>query len=82
MFDWQDVYSEIAFLVDKKRSEDAAKGNQIANILNGYIQRKVKNLAFLNKLKSGKQNFNTRKKPYHDAPEINHKLLCNETFGY
>ena len=42
MFDWQDVYSEIAFLVDKKRSEDAAKGNQIAKILNGYIQRKVK----------------------------------------
>ncbi len=60
MFDWQDVYSEIAFLVDKKRSEDAAKGNKIATVLNGYIQRKVKKLAFVNKLKSGTQNVNTR----------------------
>ena len=44
MFDRQDVYSEIATLVDKKRSEDAAKGNDVAQVLQGFVQRKVKKL--------------------------------------
>jgi len=37
----QDVYSEIAALVERKRAEDAAKGVEIAQVLDGFIRRKV-----------------------------------------
>ena len=37
----QDVYSEIAAIVDRKRAEDASKGLEIAQILDGFVKRKV-----------------------------------------
>ena len=37
----QDVYNEIATVVERKRSEDEAKGHEIAKLLNGKIKRKV-----------------------------------------
>nr|ABC17816.1 mitochondrial RNA polymerase [Tigriopus californicus] len=37
----QDVYGEIASILERKRSEDAQAGNPIAILLNGAIQRKV-----------------------------------------
>ena len=37
----QDVYSEIAALVDQKRSADAAAGLLVAQQLQGFVKRKV-----------------------------------------
>jgi DNA-directed RNA polymerase len=37
----QDVYSLVAKLVEKLRAEDAAKGVKIAQVLDGFIRRKV-----------------------------------------
>jgi len=37
----QDVYSEIAAIVDRKREEDSQAGNEIAKTLEGFIKRKV-----------------------------------------
>ena len=37
----QDVYSEIAAIVDRKRSEDAEAGKEIAMVCEGYVKRKV-----------------------------------------
>ncbi len=37
----QDVYSEIAAIVEKKRAEDAANGVTIAQVLEGFVYRKV-----------------------------------------
>jgi len=37
----QDVYSEIAAIVDRKRNEDSMAGVEIAKALDGFIKRKV-----------------------------------------
>lgn len=37
----QDVYSSVAAMVDESRRKDAANGNVIAQVLEGYIKRKV-----------------------------------------
>jgi len=37
----QDVYSEIAAIVDRKREEDSQKGVEIASTLEGFVKRKV-----------------------------------------
>ena len=37
----QDVYSEIATIVERKRSEDENAENEIAKVVNGFVQRKV-----------------------------------------
>lgn len=37
----QDVYTEVAKIVEKKRVEDAANGNEIAQVLEGFVRRKV-----------------------------------------
>ncbi|XP_058805084.1 DNA-directed RNA polymerase, mitochondrial isoform X3 [Phymastichus coffea] len=37
----QDVYSSVAAMVDDMRRKDAAEGNQVAKILDGFIRRKV-----------------------------------------
>ena len=37
----QDVYSEIATIVERKRSEDESAENEIAKVVNGFVQRKV-----------------------------------------
>ncbi|XP_059474955.1 DNA-directed RNA polymerase, mitochondrial [Neocloeon triangulifer] len=37
----QDVYSCVVALVEQERAEDAAKGVQIAQVLNGFVERKV-----------------------------------------
>lgn len=37
----QDVYSEIATAVERKRMEDAEKGVKIAEVLKGFVERKV-----------------------------------------
>jgi len=37
----QDVYSEIAAIVERKREGDASQGSEIAEILEGYVLRKV-----------------------------------------
>ncbi|XP_031781389.1 DNA-directed RNA polymerase, mitochondrial isoform X2 [Nasonia vitripennis] len=37
----QDVYSSVATMVDERRREDASNGNLIANVLEGFIKRKV-----------------------------------------
>lgn len=37
----QDVYSAVAALVDEMRARDAAKGEEVARVLEGYVRRKV-----------------------------------------
>jgi len=37
----QDVYSEIAAIVDRKRQEDSRDGLEIATVLDGFVKRKV-----------------------------------------
>lgn len=37
----QDVYSEIATIVDRKREEDSQAGLEIATVLEGFVKRKV-----------------------------------------
>ncbi|XP_057342179.1 DNA-directed RNA polymerase, mitochondrial [Microplitis mediator] len=37
----QDVYSSVATMVDSIRSRDAANGNQIAKVLEGFVKRKI-----------------------------------------
>ena len=37
----QDVYSEIAAIVDRKRAEDAEAGKEIAMVCEGHVKRKV-----------------------------------------
>ncbi|XP_068207915.1 LOW QUALITY PROTEIN: DNA-directed RNA polymerase, mitochondrial [Palaemon carinicauda] len=37
----QDVYSAVAELVEKERLKDAAEGNELAQMLDGYVKRKV-----------------------------------------
>merc|ERR1719233_2184015 len=37
----QDVYFEIAAIIERKREEDACEGSEIAKILDGYVMRKV-----------------------------------------
>ncbi|XP_023314226.1 DNA-directed RNA polymerase, mitochondrial [Trichogramma pretiosum] len=37
----QDVYNSVATMVDEKRREDAANGNQIAKVLEGFVSRKT-----------------------------------------
>ncbi|XP_013393549.1 DNA-directed RNA polymerase, mitochondrial [Lingula anatina] len=36
-----DVYSDVTELVEKEREADAAKGNEIAKVLEGFVSRKV-----------------------------------------
>lgn len=38
---FQDVYSDVALLVEAEREKDAAKGNQVAKVLEGHVKRKV-----------------------------------------
>ncbi|XP_050737919.1 DNA-directed RNA polymerase, mitochondrial-like isoform X2 [Eriocheir sinensis] len=37
----QDVYSDVAVLVEAEREKDAAKGNKVAKVLEGHVKRKV-----------------------------------------
>ncbi|KAK3583385.1 hypothetical protein CHS0354_040349 [Potamilus streckersoni] len=37
----QDVYSDVVQLVEEERKKDAADGNHIAQILEGYVERKI-----------------------------------------
>ena len=37
----QDVYSEIASIVERRRSEDETSENEVAKIVKGFVQRKV-----------------------------------------
>ena len=37
----QDVYSEIAAIVERKRTEDASEGNEVARACEGFVRRKV-----------------------------------------
>ncbi|KAJ8672843.1 hypothetical protein QAD02_004103 [Eretmocerus hayati] len=37
----QDVYSSVAAMVDEKRKADADQGNQLAQVLEGFVKRKV-----------------------------------------
>lgn len=37
----QDVYSEIAAIVERKRREDAERGDKVAAVLDGFVNRKV-----------------------------------------
>lgn len=37
----QDVYSAVAALVEEKRKEDADNGLEIAQVLHGFVKRKV-----------------------------------------
>lgn len=38
---FQDVYSDVAALVEAERQRDAAKGNEVARVLEGHVKRKV-----------------------------------------
>lgn len=38
---FQDVYSDVAALVEAERQKDAASGSPIAKVLEGHVKRKV-----------------------------------------
>lgn len=38
---FQDVYSDVAALVEAERERDAANGNPVAKVLEGHVKRKV-----------------------------------------
>lgn len=85
----QDVYSEIAAIVDRKREEDSKAGLEIATALEGFVKRKVVKQTVMTtvygvtkfgaSLQIAKQLKNTEDFPV-DLVNQGSKYLANKTF--